>query len=162
MERIVFGKLVNTHGLKGEVKIISDSDFKEERFKVGNTFYVGDLLLTIKTHRVHKNFDLVTFVGYTDINQVEKYKGMDVSIDADKIDKLEEDEFYYHELEGLSAYNEDELIGKVIEVRETPGNTLLVVKTDKKNIYIPYVDQFIKEVNLEEGKIYITPIEGLL
>ncbi len=162
MDRLIFGKLVNTHGLKGEVKIISDSDFKSERFKVGNQFYVGELLVTVNSYRVHKNFDLLTFEGYSHINEVEKFKGQDVSVDKSVLTDLETDEFYFHELEGMEVFHDLMLVGKVSEVRDTPGNTLLVIKKDGKNIYIPYVDEFIKEVDSENKKIYITPIEGLL
>ena len=162
MDKLVFGKLVNTHGLKGEVKIISDSDFKSERFKVGNQFYVGKLLVTVNSYRVHKNFDLLTFKGFTDINEVEKFKGMDVSVDKSELSGLEEDEFYFHELEGMEVFHDAVLVGTVTEVRDTPGNTLLVVKGKNKNILIPYVDAFIKEVDSANKKIYITPIEGLL
>ena len=163
MEKIVFGKLVNTHGLRGEVKIVSTSDFKDERFKEGNQFYVGETLLTVKSHRVHKNFDMVVFEEFDNINQVEKFKGMEVSIDKSNLSELEEDEFYYHELEGMEVFNNEDgsLIGKVIEVRDLPGSTILVVKGSKR-VLIPFVEEFIAEVNLEEGKININVIEGLL
>jgi len=162
MDRIIFGKLVNTHGLKGEVKIISDSDFKKERFKVGNQFYVGKLLVTVNSYRVHKNFDLITLKGFDNINDVEKFKGMDVSVEKSVLSDLEADEFYFHELEGMEVFHDAALVGTVVEVRDTPGNTLLIIKSGKKRILIPYVDQFVKEVDSENKKIYITPIEGLL
>lgn len=164
MEKIVFGKLVNTHGLRGEVKILSNSDFKDERFKKGNKFFIGDEEVTVKSHRVHKNFDMVVFEEYNNINHVEKFKGMEVYIDKSTLSELEEDEFYYHDLEGMEAFNNDDgtLIGKVVEVREMPSSTMLVVKTNNKRVMIPFVDQFIGEVDMDNGRIYIKVIEGLL
>lgn len=162
MERIVFGKLVNTHGVRGEVKILSQSDFKDERFKKGTKFYVGDKEVTVKTHRTHKNFDLVTFEEYTNINEVETLKGLEVSIDKSMLSELPEDEFYYHDLEGLSVFNGEELVGEVSHVRDMPNGALLEVKTQSGKKLIPFVDEFIEDVDLEEKKIFINVIEGLL
>lgn len=164
MERIVFGKLVNTHGLRGEVKIISNSDFKDERFKKGNKFFVGDEIVTVKSHRVHKNFDMIVFEEYNNINQVEKFKGMEISIDKSTLSDLDDDEFYYHDLEGMEVRNNEDgaIIGSVVEVREMPSSTMLVIKTNEKRILIPFVEQFIAEVDTDQSKIYINVIEGLL
>lgn len=162
MEKLEFGKLVNTHGLRGEVKIISQSDFKEDRFKKGSKFFIGDIEVTVKSHRVHKNFDMVMFEEFNDINQVEKYKGSSLFIDKELLSDLEDDEFYYHQLEGMEVYNGTEFVGEVIEVRDMPSTEMLVVKTESKQVYIPFVDEFIKDVNIEEGKIIIEAIEGLL
>lgn len=159
---ILIGKLVNTHGIRGEVKIMSSSDFKEERFKKGNTLFIGDLEVTVKSYRPHKNFDLVVFEEFNNINQVEQYKGTEIYVSKDTLSELDEDEFYYHELEGLEVYLDDEFIGKVYEMRDTPGNDLLVIKKNGKNIYIPFVEDFIKEIDLEKGIIKIEVIEGLL
>jgi len=162
MEKVVFGKLVNTHGLRGEVKIISDSDFKDERFKKGSKIFIGDLEVTIKSHRVHKNFDLVVFEEFNNINDVEKYKGTDLFIDKKDLKELVEDEFYYHQLEGMEVFNGTELVGVVIEVRDMPSKELLVIKGKEKSIYVPFVDEFIKEVDIDGNKIIIEAIEGLL
>ena len=74
MELIKIGKIVNTHGIKGEIRIISDFKYKKDVFKVGNILYVDDDKLEINSYRVHKNFDMVTFNGINDINEVLKYK----------------------------------------------------------------------------------------
>jgi 16S rRNA processing protein RimM len=162
MEKILIGKLVNTHGLRGEVKIMSESDFKDERFKKGSKLFLGELEVTVKSHRTHKNFDLVVFEEFNNINLVEKYKGTEIFVDKSLLSELEEDEFYYHELEGLEAFDGDELIGTIVEVRDMPSSTMLIVKMKTKRVYIPFVDEFIGEVDLEAGTIQINVIEGLL
>lgn len=162
MKKIQVGRLVNTHGLRGEVKVLSQSDFKEERFKKGSTLFIGDILVTVKSHRVHKNFDLLTFEEFNHINQVEKYKGTPLFVDAETIGDLKEDEFYYHELEGMQVSDGSSVIGSVLEVRENPGNDLLVVKTPNKTILIPFVSEIVKDVNKEENTIIVHVIEGLL
>ena len=81
MEWYNVGKIVNTHGIRGEVRVISSTDFPEERYAVGNKlslFQEGKktpLVLTVATHRQHKNFDLLTFEGYLTIEMVEAFRG---------------------------------------------------------------------------------------
>ena len=70
MEKIYIGKIVSTHGIKGELKILSDFDYKSKVFVVGNKLIIDDKEYTIKSYRVHKNFDMVTLDDYTDINEV--------------------------------------------------------------------------------------------
>ena len=75
MDLIYIGKIVNTHGIKGEVRILSDFEYKEEVFKINNKLIVDNNELIIKSYRKHKNYDMVTFEGIDDINDVLKYKG---------------------------------------------------------------------------------------
>jgi len=169
MEYVRIGKAINTHGLKGELKIESSSDFDDLRYEKGNTVYLywnGEYLpFTVATYRVHKGYSLVSFEGYQDINLIEQYKGALVCIPKDERHELEEGEYYMDELIGLMA--EDEAgrhIGEVIDVEETNGaqNNLVIRKDDGSEVLVPYVDEFIKDVNLEVKSITIHVIEGLL
>ena len=83
MKYIYIGKIVNTHALKGEVRIISNFEFKDRVFIKGNTLYIGQFKSpeVIETYRHHKQFDMVKFVGIDYINDVLKYKGDGVYID---------------------------------------------------------------------------------
>ena len=78
MAYIRIGKVVNTHGLKGELKISSESDFDDIRYKKGNTVYLrteeGYVPFEVATFRLHKGFPLVSFKDFQDINLVEKFK----------------------------------------------------------------------------------------
>ena len=87
MEYIYIGGLVNTHGIKGEVRILSDFKYKNDVFKHGFNLYIGKdkIKETINTYRVHKNYDMVTFIGINDINDVLKYKGMNVYINKEEL-----------------------------------------------------------------------------
>ena len=80
MDEVYIGKVVGTHGIKGELRIISDFKFKEEVFKKGSFLYVGSYKdkEVINSYRVHKNYDMVTFEGISDINDALKYKGKKV------------------------------------------------------------------------------------
>ncbi len=151
------GKIVNTHGLKGEVRIISDFQYKETVFKKNNHLFVNDEELIINSYRIHKNFDMVTFQGINDINEVLKYKGSNVYINK------EDYEFpgvLYDDLIGVPVYNDGNKIGEVKEIYHNVNQDLLVIKNDKKQYLVPYVTEFIKEATKE--KIEINVIEGLI
>ena len=148
MEYIEIGKIVNTHGLKGELKIESWSSFDEIRYAKG-----------------HKGFPLVSFEGLQDINLVEKYKFHIVYIDKDERDELEEDEFYSDELLDLDVLDDDSnKIGTVIAVEFTNGaqDNLRVRTSGGKEFLVPYVDEFILDVNLDDNYIQIHLMDGLL
>jgi 16S rRNA processing protein RimM len=169
MEYICIGKIVNTFGIKGELKIQSYSDFDAQRYKKGNTVYVHKdgkyLPFQIASFRTHKGFSLVAFAQNQDINLVEQYKECEVFIEKSSRAKLPEGEYYRSELEGLSVYTEDhELIGTVKAVEETNGanNYLRIVTADEKEVLVPYVKAFISSVDPEQKQIIIRRVEGLL
>ena len=84
---VYIGKIVNTHGIKGELRILSDFDKKELVFKNNFNIYIGPSYIkeTINTYRVHKEYDMVTLIGYDNINEVLKYKGLNVYINRDDL-----------------------------------------------------------------------------
>lgn len=164
------GKIVNTHGIKGEVRVISKTDFAEERYAPGNKIYLfmadskEPQELIIATHRVHKNFDLLTFKGYENMNDVEKMKGGILKIHEEQLTELEEDEFYFHEIIGCLVFTTSgEEVGKVREILTPGANDVWVVKgKGGKDILIPYIEQIVKKVDIKEQIILIEPMEGLL
>ena len=70
MDKVYVGKIVSTHGIKGEIKILTQFNFKDKVFKVGNSLIIDDKEYVIKSYRVHKMFDMVTLDDYKDINEV--------------------------------------------------------------------------------------------
>ncbi|AIM17682.1 16S rRNA processing protein RimM [Bacillus sp. X1(2014)] len=164
------GKIVNTHGIKGEVRVISRTDFPEERYKVGNKLYLflpneaQPKELTVKSHRTHKNFDLLVFEGYENINLVEKFRDGILKVPESQLKDLEEDEFYFHEIIGcLVKTTQGEVIGKITEILTPGANDVWVVKGENgKEILIPYIHDVVKEVDVQEKMVLIEPMEGLL
>ncbi|MED3624249.1 ribosome maturation factor RimM [Neobacillus thermocopriae] len=164
------GKIVNTHGIKGEVRVISRTDFPEERYKVGNKLYLflpneaQPIELTVKSHRTHKNFDLLVFEGYENINLVEKFRDGILKVPESQLKELEEDEFYFHEIIGcLVKTTQGEVIGKITEILTPGANDVWVVKGENgKDILIPYIHDVVKEVDVQEKMVLIEPMEGLL
>lgn len=152
MEYINVGKVVNTHGIKGEIRILSSFSDKSI-FNVGNTLYINNDILEITSYRVHKNYDMVTFKDINDINDVLKYKGMDVLIKRDNIDK-----FIIEDLIGYDVYT-DKLVGKVDRLISNIKYVILVLDNGSM---IPYIDNFIDKIDKDKKIIYIKEIEGLI
>lgn len=158
MKQIKIGKVVNTFGILGELKVLSDSDFLEERFAVGNKIFLEAQEVTISSFRIHNDVVLIRINDLNDINHVEKYKNKDIFFDVENIKPLEKG-YYLFQLEDLDVYQDGELIGKLIQVTK-PAQTLLKIKLADREILLPYVDAFVKEVDLENNKIHINLIEG--
>ncbi|WP_062197832.1 ribosome maturation factor RimM [Massilibacterium senegalense] len=164
------GKIVNTHGISGEVRIIPITDFVEERFQKGQSLLIKmpsgeEKTVTIKTHRKHKQFELVTFDHYETIHDVEPFKGLTLYIAKDQLHSLPDGEFYYYEIIGCSVVTDDgQEIGEVKEILSPGANDVWVVsdKNSKKEYYIPYIDDVVLQVDIEEKKVIIHPMEGLL
>lgn len=155
---IYIGKIVNTHGIKGEVRIKSDINHKNLVFKIGNHLIIDNESLVINSYRVHKNFDMVTFKDINDINDVLKYKGKNVYIDKLEI---KEDILFEEEYIGLEVYS-DHFIGKVEYILKNKIYDILVIKNNDKEYLVPNIDEFIKEIDITNKKIYINEIEGLI
>lgn len=168
MEWLNAGKIVNTHGIRGELKVLRISDF-DNRFKKGNTLYIDEpgqelLEVTVTAHRVHKGFDLIQLKGFDNINQVEKFKGSLVKIPKTMQEQLPDNEFYYHEIIGCAVLLPDgSEIGKVKEILSPGANDVWVIGQPKgKDILIPYIKEVVKNVDLSAKRIEIEPMEGLL
>ncbi|APZ48944.1 ribosome maturation factor RimM [Jeotgalibaca sp. PTS2502] len=166
---LAVGKIVNTQGLKGEVRVISVTDFVNERYKKGallTIFQDGKetVEVTVKSHRKHKNFDLLTFENHPRIEDVEIYKGSELKVSKEHIQELEGEDYYYHQIIGLSVVtDEGEELGEIKEILSPGANDVWVVKGKaKKDILLPYIDDVVKEVNLEEGRVVVSIMEGLL
>ena len=161
MNEIYLGEIVNTHGIKGELRIISNFKYKKEVFKKGFHLYVGKSRedLIINSYRVHKNYDMVTFEGLNDINEVLIYKGEPVYINREDINV---DGYLLEDLIGMEVYSKNKKIGKVIEIINNRAHEILVVFDNNKKHLIPFVDEFVECVDIDNKKINIILIEGLI
>src|SRR5690625_1732438 len=162
------GKIINTHGVRGEVRVMRLTDF-EERFNIGETLYLikneGQILkLTIAAHRIHKQYDLLLFEGYNNINDVEDFKGAYLRIKKEQLTDLPDGEYYYHEIIGCVMYTIDhEEIGVVKDILPTGANDVWIVdQQNGKEQLIPYIKDVVKKINVPQKKVYIEVIEGLL
>lgn len=159
MKYIRIGKIVNTHGIKGELRILSDFRHKDKVFVKNFKFYIGKEKkeFVVNSYRFHKIFDMVTFKGFNNINEVEYLKGEYVFINENDL-KLDNNEFFSGKLIGFNVIISDKEIGKVDEIINTPANE--VIKCGK--VLIPYVNEFINKIDEENKIIYINNVRGLL
>lgn len=139
------GKFVNTHGIKGEIRIKSDFSRKDLIFKKGNYIYINNNKFLIKSYRVHKNYDMLTFDGINNINEILPFKGNLVYIDPNNI----------HEfiIEDLIKYN-IKIKSDIYSVKEVLKNNGKILIRLSNNKLVPYEDVFI--VNKDEESKTIT------
>jgi 16S rRNA processing protein RimM len=165
---VTVGKVVNSHGIRGELKIVPETDFPE-RFDVGNSLIIVDSQnkqtpVTVKTSRLHKNVFIVLFSQFSNINDVEKYKGSLLKIEAKNQKPLEEGEYYYHEIIGCKVVTEDEQeLGLISEILTPGANDVWVVSLPKgKQLLLPVIDDVVLKVDIPNKTIRIHLMEGLL
>jgi len=152
------GKIIGTHGINGEVKVKSESDFN--RFKKGAILYVDEKEIKIDSVREHKGNILISFNNLQSINDVLCYVGKSIYTKHNHRD-LNENEYFVEELVDLDVYTEEgAYVGVVKDVRILPHGHLLEVNNGDKIVLIPFVEAFIKEITKE--KIIISVIEGLV
>lgn len=163
MNYICIGKIVNTHGIKGEVRLLSNFKYKNKVFKKGMLIYIGKNKEkeVIFSYRPHKQFDMITMEGYININQVLKYKGMKVYINKEDL-ILKEYEYLDEDLIGLDVMINNKVVGVVKNIEKYPQQNLILVKNSKKEFLIPYVSDIIEEINFEKRYISIQDIKGLV
>lgn len=161
MELVYVGKIVNTHGIKGEIRIKSDFELKSQVFEVGREVVIANRTYVIKSYRIHKEFDMITLEGFDDINQVLPFKGKGLFIRRDFLN-LGKDDYILEDLLGCNIILNDELLGKVIDY-QTGMNQLLIVSYNDKNYYIPLNGDFIDHVDVDNEKIFVTEgVRGLI
>lgn len=163
MQYLYIGKIVNTHGIKGEVRILSKFKYKSKIFKKHFKVYIGKDKQEeiINSYRPHKQFDMITIVGIDNINDVLKYKGKLVYINKDDLE-LNDNEYLDEDLIGLDVIVNEEKIGRVVRIEKDMYQDKIVVNKEEKEFLVPYVYDIIKSINLEEGTMTLEYIKGLL
>ena len=160
MNNLVFlGYITGTHGIKGELKVKSDFEYKNRVFNKGFNIIIDDEKHTITSYRPHKQFDLITIDNVLDINDIYKYVGKDIFITKEDL-KLNTNEYLYQDLVGLKIIENNKEYGCVKEIRTS--NIILLKIDGEKEFYIPFIDEYIKKVDLENKSIYTKGVEELI
>ena len=166
---LAVGHIVGVHGLRGEVKVETYTDFPE-RFDAGNVILVGEQLqkMEIESSRPHKTHILVKLKEVRSREDAELLRNQWILIEEEEAAGLEEDHFWIHEILGLSVLTEDgRKLGEVIDVLHTGANDVYVVKlvpaiNGQKELLIPAIADVIKNVDLEQDQMTIALLPGML
>jgi len=158
MNLVYVGKIVNTHGLKGELRILSTFSFKDKIFKPGFLFYVDNDTFKLVSYRKHKNYDMVTFEGFNDINEVLFLKGKDIYFNRND---LSSDIILDSDLIDFKVKTTTGKVGILSSIEEGVKYSYFVILIGNKKHYVPKVDEFIENIDIKEKTIYIKEIEGL-
>ncbi|MFP4973949.1 ribosome maturation factor RimM [Paenibacillus sp. CN-4] len=172
-QQLTVGKLVNTHGIRGEVKVLSRTDFPEVRFKAGSKLFIvpedskqRPVEVTVESAREHKGMYILKLKDYHDINQVEKYKGSLMKVAGDDLVELPENEYYFHQIVGCEVYSDEDeqnAIGVITEILTPGANDVWVVKRPQgADLLIPVIGDVVLDVNVEAKRVKVHLMEGLL
>ena len=153
------------HGIRGEVTVQVLTDAPGDRFVPGTEFVVEPASAgAVHSERARWNKDIL-LLGFDEIgtrNEAETLRGAKLFIETEELDEDDDEGWYEHELVGLEARIGSSVVGKVTALNTMPVQDLLMVTTPEgKEILVPFVEQIVPEVNVEEGFILLTPPDGL-
>lgn len=164
------GKIVNTHGIRGELKVLLHTDFPEVRFAPKSKLLMfdpekgGPIQVTVAAARPYKQMYIVKFEEYGNINDVEKYKGYDLKVSKEESVELPENEYYFHEIIGCRVVDEEgRELGVIEEILRPGANDVWVVKQpSRKELLLPVIDEVVLDVDVKAKLVKIHLMEGLL
>ena len=166
-QRFRIGEIANTHGIRGEVKVYPTTDdvarFKKLKKCILETKQ-GEMLLHVESCKFFKQFAILKFKEFNNINEVEQYKHCSLYVEREDAVKCEEDEYYIADLVGCTVYNEDDSeLGDLIDVIQTGANDVYVVRMESgKELMIPAIKECILSVSMTERRVKVHLLKGLL
>lgn len=153
MEKIKIGKIVNTHGIKGELKVAyEDEQLFEKAMDIYINFGTEFVEYNINTIRKHKNHLLITIGKYSNINQVLQYKGCDIYAIKNN------DDVYISDLTSYFVVSDNKDLGRVKQIISNGAQDILVLEN---GCMIPFVDEFVKEIDEDNSQIKVSLIDGM-
>lgn len=161
-DKFEVGKIVNTFGIKGEVKVALYTE-DINNFKNNSKVYVNEKEMQVEKSRLQKNMLILKLKGIDNMNDAEDLRGSIIKVDRSKND-LPEGTYYIADLIGLDVYTEDgNLFGKVTDIYNTGANDIYTVKTqDGKEVLLPAIKDVIKQVDIQNQKIIVHILKGLI
>ncbi len=164
MDYISIGKITNTHGIKGELKVYPLTD-DIKRFDLLEKAYLGEekIPVNVQSVKYHKNLAILKFKEYNNINEVLDLKDYYIYVDEDGRVELPEGHFFIYEILDSQVFDlDDNPLGFLRDIIQGPGNDVYLIKDGEKEYLIPAVGEFVKKIDLENKRIYIQPIEGMI
>ncbi len=164
---VTIGRIVRPHGIRGQVVVAPETDFGDERFRVGEVMSTerstGIRELRVSSSRPHDGRWVVGFEGVTTMNEAEALRNAELRVSPDSLHALDATRFYVHDLVGCEVTTTSgELVGRVDRVDLDTGTHLLVVTRDRGEVLVPLADAICRRVDVAAKRIEIDPPDGLI
>ena len=166
---VILGTIVNTFGIKGEVKVHSNTDFAKKRYKKGNKVTLVNPInktkeeVVVASYKQSKGMDIILFENIDNPDVAIKYKGYQILVEKNEKENLGKDVYHYADIYNCQVYHNDVLVGKVIDMFDSGAHlTLRIKREEQKDILYPFVDKFISSIDVENKRIDINPINGMI
>ena len=164
---VLVGRVARPHGIRGQVIVNPETDFVEDRFRAGATFWTrsvrGDEQLRVTSVRVQNGRPVIAFEGFSSIEDVERLAGLDLRVPEEDLQPLEAGMYYHHQLIGCVVETVDgERVGDVVKVDGGAAGSVLEVEGPRGLVLIPLAVEICVEIDVERKRIRIAPPEGLL
>ena len=166
-ENLEIGQIVNIFGIKGFVKVnpfVDDISRYDDLEKVYVRRNKELKEMTVEEVKYHKNMVLIKFKGIDRVEEAELLRNSYLEVDRENAIELEDGEYFIADLLGLNVYTEEgKVLGKLEDIFNTGSNDIYVVRTeDGKQLLLPAISEVVKEINIEESKIVVHLLEGLI
>lgn len=165
---LVIGRVVRPHGVRGEMRVEVMSE-QPERFSWLEHVYLAPdpdeeepEMVAVEKVRFHKGYALLTLAGYNSREAAIGLRGLLVMVPLSEAIPLEEDEYYFYQLEGLKVYSDEgELLGIIQEVLETGANEVFVLQGERGELLLPNTEEVVQEIDLEQRRMTVHLLPGL-
>ncbi len=159
-EMVIAGKIHGTHGVRGDLKI----EVFPPNFKLPPVIYIKDKngnFLPLEVEAYSKKKGLIRFKGYDDLDKAKKIKHRYFYVEISKLPQLGKNTFYEYQIVDADVIYNSKRIGKIVKIDDRLSTAYLIIKcTDEKTRYLPFIKEFVKEVDIKNKKVYIQPPEG--
>ncbi len=162
LEFITIGRILTTWGVEGKLKVKIETDFPQ-RFAPRSTVYINRQPMTIDSTEWHKGKVIIKLNTIDSLEDADRLRGQPLEIHYSQLQSLPDEEYYHFQLIGLEVWTTaGELLGNITEILSAASNDNYVVSGAKGEILIPAIDDVVKSVDLNQKRIIIEPITGLL
>jgi 16S rRNA processing protein RimM len=159
---LIVGHILAPQGIKGEVKAQVVTDFPD-RFAPGELVYIDGRPLEVEGSRPHKQYLVLKLAAVDTRQDAEELRDRDLCIPRSEIRELPDGEFYAFQLIGMDVFTtEGNHVGRIADIMATASNDVYVVQGERGEILIPAIEDVVKSIDLDKGKVTIEAIEGLL
>jgi 16S rRNA processing protein RimM len=163
LEYVTIGQILAPWGIKGKLKVEVITDFRQQRFNPSSKVYINRQPMTIESAEWHKGKAIIKLSSIDSIEEAQKLRGQPIEIHHSQLQPLPEGQYYHFQLIGLEIQTtQGELLGNITEILTAKSNDIYVVSSDRGEILIPAIDDVVKSIDLNKGRVIIEPIDGLI